>query len=504
MNAKRKMFFYQNHQHGGMLMELMLAVAISAVLIPFIFRYQKNTIERARNIAVVKQMEIVQKALEKCIESNRLELMKPVSQHYVYTEGSECLMLTDGTGQHGLIKYGLNENFANDYKDDYVLRILLKKKIANSDTGVLQGVVLLQQDGITAMRTREIVDVGGGKLGYTKDDTVYGGFNSFETTLNNLGLSKMNGVVGITSAIRRAVNNQYLWRVPTDAGADSTMLSDLDINGNNITNISNLTGKDMSFDFYTVDTVATDKAKIESNTLTFNEPVTITSCNIGEHPYLSAIMNPGENTTCSLKGVDSNASLSISDSSKFNGSLYCTEYTTQDLTIKNNVIVNKFGSCRENTECGQNTKFSSYDKDINIASIKADDVIVSNSVSLPKLTVKCIAPTDSTKTDYYYNVSQNGCNNENYKASFYDVHIKKLGKVMKAVYEEEHNRCSGSGCLRINNYYIDEITENYLVQMIGASSIEKDIIWEEKTVYQYLEVLQKIQRDIESKLINEL
>ena len=220
MNAKRKMFLYKNHQHGGMLMELMLSVAISAVLIPFIFNYQKNTIERARNIAVVKQMEIVQNALEKCIESNRAELMKPASTNYIYTEGSECLMLTDGTGQHGLIKYGLNESFVNDYKDDYVLRILLKKKSANSNTGVLQGVVLLQQKGITALRTREIVDVGGGKLGYTNANTVYGGFDSFETQSSNLGLTNMNGVVGITSAIRRATNNQYLWRLPTDAAAD--------------------------------------------------------------------------------------------------------------------------------------------------------------------------------------------------------------------------------------------------------------------------------------------
>jgi len=495
MNAKRKMFLYKNHQHGGMLMELMLSVAISAVLIPFIFNYQKNTIERARNIAVVKQMEIVQNALEKCIESNRAELMKPASTNYIYTDGSECLMLTDGTGQHGLIKYGLNESFVNDYKDDYVLRILLKKKSANSNTGVLQGVVLLQQNGITAMRTREIVDVGGGKLGYTNANTVYGGFDSFETQSSNLGLTNMNGVVGITSAIRRATNNQYLWRLPTDAAADSTMLSDLDIGENEIENIGTLTGQDIYFDSYI-------GAMIESRNLTFEKNVnkSLSDSNIGGDSRLSAVMKPNADTTCSLEGYG-DASLSISSQAKFKGNVYCQKYTTNNLNINTTANVKEFYSTGE-----EGTLFTSSGGDRSIHSIqkptnKASNVVVSGNLSLPNLTVKCIAPIDATNTVHYYNVSGDVCGGEGYKASFYDIKIEKLGKLMRKVYQKEAENTQP----KIDNYKTGgSLAEKHLMDLVGSSNIEKETAWTEKTVHDYLDVLKKIQQDIETQLINGL
>ena len=68
--TKNKKFLF-NQQRGGMLVELMMTLAISAIIIPFIFRYQQNAVERARNIAVTKQMETVQSALEKYIIQNR-------------------------------------------------------------------------------------------------------------------------------------------------------------------------------------------------------------------------------------------------------------------------------------------------------------------------------------------------------------------------------------------------------------------------------------------------
>lgn len=502
MNAKRKMFLYKNHQHGGMLMELMLSVAISAVLIPFIFNYQKNTIERARNIAVVKQMEIVQNALEKCIESNRAELMKPASTNYIYTEGSECLMLTDGTGQHGLIKYGLNESFVNDYKDDYVLRILLKKKSANSNTGVLQGVVLLQQDGITAMRTREIVDVGGGKLGYTNANTVYGGFDSFETQSSNLGLTNMNGVVGITSAIRRATNNQYLWRLPTDAAADSTMLSDLDIGGNDIENIGTLTGQDIYFDSYI-------GAMIESRNLTFEKNVnkSLSDSNIGGDSRLSAVMKPNDDTTCSLEGYG-DASLTVSTQSNFKN-LYCKEYTTNNLTVKDTAIVNKFGV----TNTTEKTSFKSSDGDRSIHGIqkptdKETNVVVSGNLSLPGLAVsKCFAPVDVKDEDHYYNVASNGCGRgDDLKASFNNIKIKKLGEVMRKVYQQEAQNTNANIDNKVwaligESNISGSLAETYLINMIGVNDIRKETAWTEKTIYDYIGVLQQIQNDIQKLLI---
>ena len=70
MNTKQK-FLSRNTQHGGMLVELMMTIALAAILIPFVFRYQQNAVSRARNIAVTKQMENVQSALERYIIENK-------------------------------------------------------------------------------------------------------------------------------------------------------------------------------------------------------------------------------------------------------------------------------------------------------------------------------------------------------------------------------------------------------------------------------------------------
>ena len=63
--TRKYLFFYRNSQSGGMLMELMMSIALAAIIIPFVFRYQQTSVERARNISVAKQMEIVQKSLER-------------------------------------------------------------------------------------------------------------------------------------------------------------------------------------------------------------------------------------------------------------------------------------------------------------------------------------------------------------------------------------------------------------------------------------------------------
>jgi len=52
-------FFGRNNQHGGMLVELMMTIALAAIIIPFVFRYQQTAVNRARNIAITKQMSNV-------------------------------------------------------------------------------------------------------------------------------------------------------------------------------------------------------------------------------------------------------------------------------------------------------------------------------------------------------------------------------------------------------------------------------------------------------------
>ena len=68
-------------QRGGMLVELMLSITIAAIILPFIVRYQQNAISRAKNIAVAKQIEIVQNALERYINQRKNEFLDHVGNH---------------------------------------------------------------------------------------------------------------------------------------------------------------------------------------------------------------------------------------------------------------------------------------------------------------------------------------------------------------------------------------------------------------------------------------
>lgn len=254
MKQKKKENFF-NLQQGSMLMELMLSLALAMIIIPFVFRYQKNTIERARNIAVVKQMETVQAALERCIFENRSEIVNQgvsvLSENNTDSTKIDCLILSNYEGDaiklRGLVNYGLTNEFANDFKDDYKLRIL--RTADHTGQPVLQGVVLLNSldnQNINALRTREIVRLGGGQIGFIDGNDVQGGYGSFKTVKSDFGFQNFNaGILQTTGTMRG--DSKYLWRLPSDSEEDATMLSDLNLDGHNIENIKSLKGKEAYF-----------------------------------------------------------------------------------------------------------------------------------------------------------------------------------------------------------------------------------------------------------------
>ena len=240
-----------NFQHGGMLMEMMLSVALAAITIPFVARYQKNTIERARNVAVVKQMGIVRGALERCIMENRSNYLNHMGA-YVFSENDisdptriECLVLSDGEDEpHGLINYGLTPEFINDYGNDYTLRI--RKSEDNTGQAVLQGIVLLKNGNVNTLSTREIVNLGGGQVGFTDGDYVRGGFNAFSTEKITYGLSTSDqGIIQTTDTTRG--DSKYLWRTADSSDEDRTMLSFLNLDMHDIINLAGFSAREADF-----------------------------------------------------------------------------------------------------------------------------------------------------------------------------------------------------------------------------------------------------------------
>ena len=228
------MRIFSNHmtQRGGMLVELLMSVAIVSVVLPFLFRYQQDSIMRAENIAVARQMQDVQNALERYIMINRDKLL--------VVAGKSITRVNIGD----LVEYGVPESIVSDNADKYQLRILKSSDATGQAT--LQGVVIMTDDTISPMRTREIVAVGGSDMGFVEGTHAYGTFGAWHTDTIDLGIDATNGIVGTTSVNRD--NSLYLWRVPSEDSSDATMLSGLSLGGHDITNATRFDVASAGFD----------------------------------------------------------------------------------------------------------------------------------------------------------------------------------------------------------------------------------------------------------------
>ena len=218
---KKQYLFSENIQRGGMLVELMMTIALAAIIIPFVFRYQETAVSRAKNVAITKQMENVQNALERYIIENKKELMRPKGKNISHVRIKD------------LINYGLPEYIVDTYGNDYQLRVL--KSADNKDKSTLQGIVILNNSEISPVRTREIVNLGGGKFGFVEGDVTYGGFGAFKGQAAEFGIKNTKGLVGTTSVKRGEI--EYLWRLPSENENDATMLSPLNLDGHDIKNV---------------------------------------------------------------------------------------------------------------------------------------------------------------------------------------------------------------------------------------------------------------------------
>ncbi|MBQ6110314.1 MAG: hypothetical protein IJL05_02955 [Alphaproteobacteria bacterium] len=302
-----KSFLMYNNQHGGMLVELIMSISLAAIIIPFIFRYQQNAVVRARDVAVTKQMESVQNALERYIIENKTVLMQPVGKS-IYR-----IKLDD------LTEYGLPDYMAEKFKEDYQLRILKSSDKNNKST--LQGIVILNNEKITPLRTREIVNLGGGKYGFIESDITYGGFGAFHANVADFGVSNTKGIVGTTSVKRG--NTEYLWRLPSDKKSDATMLSSLNLDGHDIINIRFLDANKAQFDEKLI------AGKIATNSLVFTNRATLDSIFAANNSVVNGAL------TSDAKQIDVSGTVSLADSGKF------SSFYTNDLYV-NNLNLNGF------------------------------------------------------------------------------------------------------------------------------------------------------------------
>lgn len=306
-----KMRIFSNHmsQRGGMLVELLMSVAIVSVVLPFLFRYQQDSIIRAENIAVARQMQDVQTALERYIVINRDKLLTVAGKSIIRVEIAD------------LVEYGVPETIIASHGDKYQLRILKSSDATGQAT--LQGVVVMSDDSISPMRTREIVSAGGADMGFVEGTHAYGTFGAWHADTIDLGVNATDGIVGTTTVNRD--NARYFWRIPSDDSADATMLSGLNLGGHDIVNVSQFDVTSAGFD------ETLESINIAANRVVFANRTTIDSA------------FDTKNATCvgalssDAKTMEITGALTLSDLGKFSNfnttNLWTTTLTLSGLSI---------------------------------------------------------------------------------------------------------------------------------------------------------------------------
>lgn len=387
--------FYKNNQRGGMLVELMMTIALAAIIIPFVFRYQQTATVRAKNIAVARQMENVQSALERYIVENKTELMRPTGKNITK------IKITD------LIDYGLPEYIADTYGEEYQLRIL--KSADKNSKPTLQGIVILSDSDISPMRTREIVTLGGGKFGFVEGSTTYGGFGVFRNQASDFGIKNTKGLVG-TTKVKRG-NTEYLWRLPSENENDATMQSALNLDGHDIKSIRFLDAYKAQFE---------EKLKIgklDVGTLVFANRSTIDSV----FATNSAVINGA--LTADSRELNVNGILTLADSAKF------SSFYTNDLYV-NTLTLNGF-SVTNNTDKPATMKIIG-DMDLMLGRVTAAYVSVGYTGSVtPQLNIT-EKIQDSKDSSFYWDI-------KNRKARFVDINSPELSRMASIILSIESN-----------------------------------------------------------------
>jgi len=439
----RKRFFNFNSQHGGMLLELMLSLAIAAIIIPFVFRYQKNTVERARNVAIAKQIEIVQHAMERCINFHQDEFFLHVGAFIFAEPKYHCLSLEE------LVAFGLDENFAKDFKDSYVMRVL--KSADNNGQATLQGVVLLADTtNLTALRTREIVNIGGGQLGFVENDNVLGGYNSFDTDKQNFGLDTYESGLVKTTEIMRG-NTKYIWRVPDETGnnINATMNTWLNLGYQDIENVKKMGASVGSF-------IEVNSKKASSNIPEYTINVNGTTTFYDRAYFGNGFSLTGNSIKVGSESSPANmyvtGALDISNISA--GTTTFSSLTTANLT-KTGDSNTLFLTSSTGKISGTNFKSGGG---MQACSFTADKVITSN-VETSGLSIKKLLKTENEK--YYWNTTDRsivddsgtyymGAHFQGIRLTDFAIAIANLRAAFNA---EEAKLCKGRDSLGYCNHY---------------------------------------------------
>ena len=431
MNINKNIFSIFNNSRGSMLVELLLSVALAALIIPFLFRYQHSSIERAQNIAITNQMTEIQVALERYIVANRDELLRTVGRNITRVE------LDD------LAEFGVPQSVLDAGDEKYQLRIL--KSSDASGLSTLQGVIVRASDDITPLRTREIVNLSGGSMGFVDGTHAYGTFGAWHTDALDMGVDIDNGIIETTSVNRD--NALYLWRVPSENPDDAKMMSPLNLGGHDIKNAAFINS-----DYATFNEGLTAK-EIVSDKIIFDNRTTIDAVFSTDAATVSGMLSSDS------KNMEISGRLSLADTAKMSS-----------LTAEN-LWVSKLTLSGLSIEADHDLALLKINQSLDMTSGRIEAVFVSVGFAgsmTPRLVVYDRIE-DSTNPQYYWDVKSK-------TARFLDASFVELNRMATlATYYEGDNSTSAG-------------------QIFGAVSANKNA-----TVSDYMNAISEIQKRVSAK-----
>ena len=431
MNINKNIFSIFNNSRGSMLVELLLSVALAALIIPFLFRYQHSSIERAQNIAITNQMTEIQVALERYIVANRDELLRTVGRNITRVE------LDD------LAEFGVPQSVLDAGDEKYQLRIL--KSSDASGLSTLQGVIVRASDDITPLRTREIVNLSGGSMGFVDGTHAYGTFGAWHTDALDMGVDIDNGIIETTSVNRD--NALYLWRVPSENPDDAKMMSPLNLGGHDIKNAAFINS-----DYATFNEGLTAK-EIVSDKIIFDNRTTIDTVFSTDAATVSGMLSSDS------KNMEISGRLSLADTAKMSS-----------LTAEN-LWVSKLTLSGLSIEADHDLALLKINQSLDMTSGRIEAVFVSVGFAgsmTPRLVVYDRIE-DSTNPQYYWDVKSK-------TARFSDASFVELNRMatLATFYEGDNSTSAG--------------------QIFGAVSANKNA-----TVSDYMNAISEIQKRVSAK-----
>ena len=431
MNINKNIFSIFNNSRGSMLVELLLSVALAALIIPFLFRYQHSSIERAQNIAITNQMTEIQVALERYIVANRDELLRTVGRNITRVE------------LDNLAEFGVPQSVLDAGDEKYQLRILKSSDASGQST--LQGVIVRASDDITPLRTREIVNLSGGSMGFVDGTHAYGTFGAWHTDALDMGVDVDNGIIETTSVNRD--NALYLWRVPSENPDDAKMMSPLNLGGHDIKNAAFINS-----DYATFNEGLTAK-EIVSDKIIFDNRTTIDAVFSTDAATVSGMLSSDS------KNMEISGRLSLADTAKMSS-----------LTAEN-LWVSKLTLSGLSIEADHDLALLKINQSLDMTSGRIEAVFVSVGFAgsmTPRLVVYDRIE-DSTNPQYYWDVKSK-------TARFSDASFVELNRMatLATFYEGDNSTSAG--------------------QIFGAVSANKNA-----TVSDYMNAISEIQKRVSAK-----